>query len=118
MAVGFVPLRVFKGNLFCLIRDLNDGWIHSFMRFQLRSVLFHYEISTMVVFQKISEAKVSFDFLRGFFMMVVCFSLQDLNDGRFCSFVPLQDFKDVLFLYEISMMVDFGPLLDLNDNHF
>jgi len=51
------------------------------MRFQRLSVLFRYEISMMVGFVQ----------------------LWDLNDSRFCSFVPLQDFvtEKKNFVFEI-----------------
>jgi len=52
------------------------------------------------------------------FSMTVDFVLlQDLNDGRFCSFVRYQ-LQLVLFFYEILVMVDFVPLRDFKDGQF
>jgi len=52
--------------------------------------------------------------------MVGFISLQDLNDRRFCSFVPLQDFKDgqLLFLKKILVTAGFVLLRGFNDGWF
>jgi len=52
--------------------------------------------------------------------MVSFISLQDLNNRRFCSFVPLQDFKDgrLLFLKKFLVTAGFVLLRDFNDGRF
>jgi len=82
MMVGFVRLR-----------DLND-------RFQCQSVLFCCEISKMVgfvplFFYEISMTSVLFSYEISKTVGLVL--LQDLNDGWFCFFVLLRDFKDSRF---------------------
>jgi len=103
--------------------------------FHRKSVLFSYEISVRFVlsFYEISMmvgcypscdlGDSSFFSITRFqrqSVMVGFISLRDLNNGRFCSFVPLQDFRDgrLLFLTKILVTAGFVLLRDFNDGWF
>jgi len=75
--------------------------LYSFTRFQRQSVLFRYEISTMVGFA----------------------GSRGLNDGRFSvsvGFASIMRFQRQLVLlgYEISLMVVYFPLKNFNNSRF
>jgi len=97
LMVEFVPLYLYEIStvvvFFHFKISKTVGWV---TRFQRRSVLFCYEISMTVGFVR----------------------LWDLSDGRFCSFVHLQDFKDGRLGNEISKTVSFVLLWVFYDGRF
>jgi len=130
---------------FVRLWDLNDGRVCSFVPLRdFKDSRLGNEISKTVGFVLFRRVEWWSKFMKKDYeisMMVGFVQLWDLNDGRFCSFVRLQNFKDcffffryeisktvgwvmrfqrwsVLFCYEISVLVGFVQLWDLNDGRF
>jgi len=87
MTVGFVTLFLYEiSKMVSFVLYKISKTVGLIMRFQWRSVLFCYESLMMVeIYEK--KYKIS--------MMVSFVRLWDLNDGRFCSFIPLEISKMV-----------------------